>query len=545
MDALDKWRNRRNGLPARADLAGARPVRRLASGLLMVAGLGPLLAAAAAMDGTGPIHEAFTNPADLMPPGAPSDAAWESTFAQPPLPVAYPTALAMETNTASAPPRADLSKAIAGAYAPLFYNNQFGYIVHPDYDAWFPGDRLKQLQPGCCWLVDVGGQYRARYQGERNIRGLGLTGRDDDFLLHRTRLFINARYDEWFRVYAEYLDAESNYEHFAPRAIEVNRSDFLNLFADARCWEGDRGQLWFRIGRQELLYGSERLVSPLDWANTRRTFEGIKFFWQGEAWNLDVFATRPVIVDPIRFDSASYDQEFFGGWATYKAIPGHTIDLFAIQYNNDTGANRFRYTTLGGRWLASRDNWLWEVEGGTQFGENSNRSDHAAGFATGGIGYKWSDRPFKPQLWAYYDWASGGSVRGAGQGFHHLFPLAHKYLGYMDLFARSNIQSPNVQFTVQPHEKLKLLAWYYYLMLDTRADTPYNVNMTPFVPAAAPASRDLGHELDLLATITLNARMDVVLGYSHFFAGDYYRQTPGLPYRDDAAFYYAHFQWNF
>jgi hypothetical protein len=252
-----------------------------------------------------------------------------------------------------------------------------------------------------------------------------------------------------------------------------------------------------------------------------------------------------VIVDPIRFDSASYDQEFFGGWATYKAIAGHTIDFFAIQYNNDAGANRFRFTTLGGRWLASRENWLWEVEGGTQFGENSDGSDHSAGFATGGIGYKWSERRYKPQLWIYYDWASGGDVRGARQGFDHLFPLAHKYLGYMDLFARSNIQSPNVQLTVQPHEKLKLLAWYYYLMLDTRADTPYNVNMTPFVATAAPASRDLGHELDLLATITLNARMDVVLGYSHFFAGEYYRRTPGLPYRDDAAFYYAHFQWNF
>ena len=69
--------------------------------------------------------------------------------------------------------------------------------------------------------------------------------------------------------------------------------------------------------------------------------------------------------------------------------------------------------------------------------------------------------------------------------------------------------------------------------------------MTPFNPGNAPASRDLGHEIDLLATYTLNARMDILFGYSHFFAGDYYKLTPGLPYRGDADFFYMHFLWNF
>jgi hypothetical protein len=441
--------------------------------------------------------------------------------------------------------QADLKKAAAAAYAPLFYNNNFSYLNNPAYDGWFPGEHFKQVPLGDCWMLDFGGQYRARYQGEQNFRGLGLTGRDDNFLLHRTRIFANAKYGDWFRFYAEYIDAESNYENFPVRLIEVNRSDMLNLFADARLWDADRGDLWFRIGRQELLYGAERLISPLDWANTRRTFEGFKFFWQGEDWNVDFFATRPIIPEPIHFDSANYDQEFFGAWATYKAIAGHTFDAFALQYNNHFAFNDFQFTTLGGRWLGSEGSWLWEIEGGVQFGDNTDGSDHHAGFVTGGLGYKWAERPWQPQLWCYYDWASGGDVLAAGQGFNHLFPLAHKYLGFMDLFGRSNIQSPNVQLTLQPHQKLKLLVWYYYLFLDTRADTPYTVVMTPFNPANAPASRDLGHELDLLATINLNARMDLVLGYSHFFSGDYYKLTPGLAYRGDADFFYVQYHWNF
>lgn len=439
---------------------------------------------------------------------------------------------------------ADLKAAVAGAYAPLFYNNNFSYLNNPAYDSWHLGEHFKQMPLGDCWMLDAGGQYRVRSMHEQNMRGLHLTGNDDDFLLQRTRVFLNGRYSDWFRAYAEYIDAESNNEFFAPRLIEVNRSDMLNLFVDAKLMDS-AGDLWFRIGRQELLYGSERLISPLDWANTRRTFEGFKFFWQGQDWNVDFFATRPVVPNPIHFDSPAYDQEFFGAWGTYKAIPGQTFDAFAIQFNNARGLNNFEFTTLGGRWLGSQDSWLWELEGGVQFGDNTSGSPHQAGFATTGAGYKWPDHCWKPQLWCYYDWASGGNVLGAGDGFNHLFPLAHKYLGFMDLFGRSNIQSPNVQLTLQPHQKLKLLAWYYYLFLDTRADTPYTVIMTPVNPGNRPVSRDLGHEIDLLATIALTPRMELLFGYSHFFSGEYYHLTPGLPYRGDADFFYAHYQCNF
>jgi Alginate export len=127
--------------------------------------------------------------------------------------------------------QADVKKAMAAAYAPLFYNNNFAYINNPAYTDWYPGDHFKQMPIGDCWMIDMGGQYRARYQDEQNMRGLGLTGRDDNFLLHRTRIFANAHYSDWFRFYAEYIDAESNYENFPSRLIEVNRSDMLNLFA--------------------------------------------------------------------------------------------------------------------------------------------------------------------------------------------------------------------------------------------------------------------------------------------------------------------------
>ena len=75
-------------------------------------------------------------------------------------------------------------------------------------------------------------------------------------------------------MFAEFIDADSHYENAPARPIDVNRSDMLNLFGDVMVYDGSSGPIWARVGRQELLYGVQRVVSPLDWANTRRTFDG-------------------------------------------------------------------------------------------------------------------------------------------------------------------------------------------------------------------------------------------------------------------------------
>ena len=83
------------------------------------------------------------------------------------------------TKTAAAKKKqADLKKAVAGAYKPLFYDNNFAYINSPLYTDQYPGDHLKQipLPFGCDSTLDIGGQYRARYHHERNHRGSYLLG---------------------------------------------------------------------------------------------------------------------------------------------------------------------------------------------------------------------------------------------------------------------------------------------------------------------------------------------------------------------------------
>ena len=171
-------------------------------------------------------------------------------------------------------------------------------------------------------------------------------------------------------------------------------------------------------------------------------------------------------------------------------------------------------------------------------GKNADGSNHVAGFTTIGLGRDVEHR-IGGTLWLYYDWASGDD--SVGGGFHHYLPLAHKYLGFMDLFGRRNLHDVNIRWTKKLTEKLSVMVWYHDFALANGNDVPYNVNMTPFngMPAGSSGSRDLGREIDLTATLKLNNRMNLLLGYSHFFAGDYYSLTPGLPHSDDASFFYT------
>jgi hypothetical protein len=485
------------------------------------------------------------SPPAQFTPGMPPDFEYFTSESLPAAPVFYDASA--PASPANAPAlKCDakkmeaLSKAVFGAHKGVFYDNNFDYLCDPCYCDWWPGDALKRNCLGCGWLSwDIGGQFRMRQHAERNMRGLGLTGRDDDFLLYRTRLYGNLEVSDWFRAYAEMNDAVSNYENFAPRPIEEDRGELLNLFGDVKLWQGDRGALWTRIGRQELLYGQQRLVSPLDWANTRRTFDGAKAFWRGQDWNVDLFYTRPVPnVDGV-FNSPSQAQEFMGGFSSYKGFEGQTWDFYYLRFNDATTGAKF--DTAGANWNGGHEAWVFDMSGANQWGSFGTAS-HQAGFTTTGIGRKFENLPWQPTLWGYYDWASGSPL--LGNGFHHLFPLGHKYLGFMDFYGRRNIEDANILLTMKPRPDVSLLAWYHVFRLEQGSDVPYTVVMTPFVTVPG-GSKDLGEELDTIVSWDVNERWNLLFGYSHYWAGAFYSTNPAAPFAGDADFFYTQSTWNF
>lgn len=364
-------------------------------------------------------------------------------------------------------------------------------------------------------------------------------------------MFSNWRINDTFRFYGEYLYADSAGETFTPRVIEENHGEAQNLFIDAKLFESDAGKLTARAGRQELLFGNQRLISPLDWANTRRTFDGYRLMFSGDNWDIDGFYTNPLkrtAANVKSWDSADSLQDFYGVYATRKGLDIGLVDLYYLGYNNDNpGVNNFDYNTIGSRVVGGTD-VMYEVEGGVQFGNNFAGSDQGTGFFTGGLGRKLAIGDWTPTVWAWYDWAGGGDDVPAARndnGFDHAFPLAHKYNGFMDLFGRRNLNDVNAQFiTPLIGKKVSMLLWYHYFFLDQKT-TPYDVVMRPYNAGNAAGDRELGHEIDLLFTANLDSRNSILVGYSYFAAGKYYDTTPGVLSNADADFFYFQYQTQF
>ncbi len=414
-----------------------------------------------------------------------------------------------------------------------FYDADFRYLDDPKNQQHDWLDPIKRIHICDNWLLSLGGEERLRYMYEINSR---LSGKFNDYTLERTRLYGDLWYKDWFRVYVEFLDAQDFGHDLNPLAIDVDRTDLLDAFIDLKIGELKDSPIYARVGRQELYYGSQRLVSPLDWANTRRTFEGAKIFWHSEDLDVDAFWTRPVQVFPNRFDAADANRQFAGLWTTYRPNKSQAIDLYYLYLDTDLplrkslprdGRGGQNVDTLGARYVGDMDKrLLWDFEGMWQFGRRVENTINA--FAgTAGLGYHCCDTPLNPTFWVYYDFASGdddGVFRG--ETFNTLFPFNHFYLGFIDLVGRQNIQDINLHTYIYPANWISSGLQAHFFYLDSGKDALYNKAgaVERFSPKGN-AGVHVGEELDFTTNFHLTFHQDILVGYSVLFPGEFIRKT--------------------
>lgn len=416
--------------------------------------------------------------------------------------------------------------------APSFFDADFRYIDDPkrtDHDHFDPWHRVHL---GDNWLFGTGGQASWRSMNEVNSR---LTGVSNTYDLVRGRIFADLWYKDKFRIFGEFISAWSFNGDLAALGIDQNRADIQNLFMDINLGEVDCNPVYLRLGRQELTFGSQRLISPPDWANTRRTFQGARLFRQSEKFDFDLFWMRPVIPQAFAADSWDDNVTFAGGWATYRPKKGHVIDGYYLYLDNTNNITQKTLTqapnsthTVGARYAGDDQGFLWDFEGMYQMGDRGGNGNIHAGNVTAGLGYHFKDASMNPIFWAYYDWASGDGSPNAGayNTFNQLFPFGHYYFGFLDLVGRQNIRDFSLHTYFFPSKWITCNVQYHFMQLDRAKDALYGAGGAAL--RAAPkgnAGGNVGQELDLTVNFHLTRHSDILLGYSHLQAGDFIRNT--------------------
>src|SRR5947207_13784681 len=143
-------------------------------------------------------------------------------------------------------------------------------------DFW---DRLKFIpltSDQNVWLT-IGGQARERGEFFRQyLFGNSEPKQSDGYLLSRYRLSADLHVTRYFRMFAEgrssfALDRELTGGRTNAFADEL---DLMNGFGDVMIPLGQQASVTLRGGRQELIFGSQRLVGTGDFTQVPRTFDG-------------------------------------------------------------------------------------------------------------------------------------------------------------------------------------------------------------------------------------------------------------------------------
>jgi hypothetical protein len=452
-----------------------------------------------------------------------------------------------------------LSESFAQNDKPKFQNRRFDENwsnYEPAEDAGVL-DSIKNIQVSDNVNVSLGGEIRLR---EEVWRDFGFSdSNDDEFLLYRVFLHSDWRIGDSWRVFVQGKFADVDHRDLPGGqrdALDADEGDIWNTFIEYNR-DVKNKDVTVRLGRQELQLGKQRLVSPLDWANNRRIFDGLNVNVTSKAnpWKLDAFVTRPVMVDANSFNDSNDDAVFGGVYFTRNfkekkiTLDAYLLGLFT---DSDAAVEQDRYT-LGTRIagpISGSERFSYDVETAVQFGDQED-SDIFAWMATAEVTYRRNDLSWKPWITAGVDYASGDSdpTDGDVETFNHLFPLGHAYLGFIDAVGRQNIVDLRATVGAWPiPKKLMVRGDVHYLVLADDNDGLYNagggLSRPPFLAGTmTPANEDeVGVELDLLAKYLISSRMDLVVGYSHFFAGDYISDTGP---DEDIGFFYSQLTFKF
>jgi hypothetical protein len=393
-------------------------------------------------------------------------------------------------------------------------------------------------EDGSIW-VGFGGQVRQRVEVWQRYNFAQTPGAksNDAYLLSRLRFYTDLHLTKYLRLFAEGKSSLSTDRDLpgGVRPIEEDQIDLQNGFVELKAPEaGPVNAPTFRAGRQELLFGRERLISPLDWTNTRRTFDTLSLSGTASGWKATTFVSHLVRIHKQSFNSYDVDTDFDGIYVTNPKVP--VVGLLDLYYlyldrNNVTFAgetgNEDRHT-LGTRMFGPIGESIldYEVELDLQLGDVGGADVYSWSLASV-LGATLPDDEWKPRLELSFDYAMGDDNPGDGDvnTFNQLFPLGHAYLGYIDYVGRQNIIHVQSMASIKPITPLTLRLDLHYFWRAQDEDALYNASGAVLRAGNLGTSRDVGGEIDLLATYAFDVHLSLVGGYSHFFAGEFIDQS--------------------
>lgn len=321
---------------------------------------------------------------------------------------------------------------------------------------------------------------------------------DNGFLLQRYLLHADFHATPYFRVFGQLQSSLEDGRNGGPRPSDKDDLDFHQAFLDARLPWADDDAITLRAGRQEMAYGSQRLISVRESPNNRLAFDAVRVLTQLGEWEIDVWLSQPVNIDPGFFDDRRIKTTtFWGGYVTgpLSFVSGLKADFYYLGICRESAtyargtADETRHS-LGMRLFGRQAAFDWNFECVGQFG-SFGENGIAAWTAASDTGWTFAHAPTKPRVFLRADIASGDQGGSNLGTFNPLFPRG-AYFNEAALIGPQNLMDlqPGVDFVLT--KSLKLTTSCDFVWRESLDDGVYGVALNLQVPPGDSQARYVG-----------------------------------------------------
>jgi hypothetical protein len=388
---------------------------------------------------------------------------------------------------------------------------------------------------------DFGGQVRFRYEYDDGFSVKGYDpGGHDQLLLERVRLDLSTKFWGKPRLFLQLQDAHAFLTRLGPSDFPQSSpiEDTLDIRQLHLEWLKIRGSPFgFRIGRQEISYGDQRVFGPGNWGNTGR------FAWDAAMLKIDTkaFASDLWVGKYLRYQSHEWpdrDVDHFMTFVNYTQIKNLPcrLDLFyVLKYDNsgkvvgERGTGNLLSHTVG--FQAEGQAFDDVLDAGATFAAQFGRygADRLRAFGASGKLGATAPLAWRPRLGGQFTWGSGD--KDPDDGVHGTFDGVFggrdiSFYGYLNLFFWANLRDYEVDFSIRPRRALALYVEYHHFTLDESRDAWYTTGLKPYRrDAMGHSGTTLGDELDVRAVWTSRNHLELMGGYGRFFPGPFVKNT--------------------
>jgi len=295
--------------------------------------------------------------------------------------------------------------------------------------------------------------------------------------------------DRWEFDSRLYLKAEGDFGNgltvfIEPQAVIIQNHTRVNRtqnFSQADLFQAylqyDIGDFALRVGRQNLVYGDQRLLGRLGWQDISRTFDGLKAMYKSGSVKLDVFAVHPAdIVSMTPKTTAPQgkslvtweDRRLVGVYGTYSIAPKSGVDAYFINWRHNQNATVGKgrnMNTFGTRLFGEWNGFDATAETVFQTGTWANNVSQKASAYAVKVGYTFAT--WKTRLGVEYDYSPGDDKADPTTHKTFVFPFHtnHGHYGEMDLFSWANMKDLRFSLKTSPVKGLTLIGNAHLLYL--------------------------------------------------------------------------------